>query len=432
MKNKRLTKADRHTIETLLCEGRSVRYIADILQKSPSTISREINRHTTVIKAKYNNCALRHNCATKHLCKTSCHKLCSTCSKHKCSELCTDFKPYICETKQLHSLHLCNSCKKRNVCTTEKHLYFATKAERAYRNTLVGMREGFDLTYEELCHINDLVSPLIYQGQSPFHIKQVLGDELSVSESTLRRLIDKGELDARNIDLRNKVKRKVRTKRKALHNEDVLINKTGHLYSDYLAYIAENETLTVQMDCVEGTKEDNCVLLTLHFPTFHFQLAFIMPFHTSKCVVEVFDRIENAIGTALFTSLFGVILTDNGHEFSDINGMERSVNGGRRTKIFFCEPNRSDEKGSCENNHKFIRYVIPKGTSLDLLTQDEITLMMNHINSYSRKALLGKCPYDMVRNVFPNKFFDKLGLNRIAPQDVILTLALLKKHIPSD
>ncbi len=143
------------------------------------------------------------------------------------------------------------------------------------------------------------------------------------------------------------------------------------------------------------------------------------------------DRIENTIGTALFTSLFGVILTDNGHEFKDIDGMERSVNGGRRTKIFFCEPNRSDEKGSCENNHRLIRYVIPKGTSLDSLTQRDVTLMMNHINSYSRKALAGSCPYDVAEKLFPAKFFELLELCRIASADVLLTPALFKGRVSS-
>ncbi len=423
---KRLTSADRNTIETLLFEKKSLRQIADYLGKSPSTISREIKNHTYVIKATRNDCAISHNCSASRLCGTECRYQCYKCIK--CREHCSDYVQFVCKTKQENPLKLCNTCPKHTYCTLEKHLYTAKKAQKEYRNTLIGMRDGFDLTYEQICTIDDLVSPLIRQGLSPYHIKQTLGDKLPVSESTLRRMIDKGKLNARNIDLRNKVKRKVRTKRRNIHNEDVSASKTGHLYSDYLAYTAENETLTVQMDCVEGTKEDNCVLLTLHFPTFHFQLAYIMPFHTSKCVVEVLDRIENAIGTSLFTSLFGVILTDNGHEFKDIDGMERSVNGGRRTKIFFCEPNRSDEKGSCENNHRFIRYVVPKGTSLDSYTQKDITLMMNNINSYSRKALLGKSPFEMVAGIFPDKLFKQLGLYRIAPQDIILTAELLKKH----
>lgn len=124
---------------------------------------------------------------------------------------------------------------------------------------------------------------------------------------------------------------------------------------------------------------------------------------------------------------FPVILTDNGHEFGDIKGMERSVYGGQRTKIFFCEPNRSDQKGSCENNHRLIRDVIPKGTSLDIYMQENITLMMNHINSYKRRVLLGCCPYEIAKKMMPQEFFDKLGLKRIRGNQVTLNPTLLDK-----
>ena len=45
-KSGHLTYDERVRIETLLEEGVSVRYIADRLDRSPSTISREIKRHT--------------------------------------------------------------------------------------------------------------------------------------------------------------------------------------------------------------------------------------------------------------------------------------------------------------------------------------------------------------------------------------------------
>jgi len=424
--NKRLTLAERQSIETLLSENKSIRYIAGSLNKSPSTISREINKHSITKKAKGNDCLIKSDCARKKLCNSACNKPCSKCNL--CRNHCNDYVPIVCSKKQAHPLNLCNHCFKKGLCHYTIRLYDAGKAHKQYKSTLKGMREGFDLTYEELCYINNLISPLILKGQSPYHIKQTLGSRLPVSEATLRRLIDKGELDARNIDLRNKVKRKERKKHRTMHNEDISMSKVGHLYSDYLAYIAENDVSVVQMDCVEGTREEECVLLTLHFPAFHFQLAFTMPYHTSQCVVEIFDRLENTLGTQLFSSLFGVILTDNGHEFSNLTAMEKSVNGGQRTKVFYCEPNRSDEKGSCENNHRLLRYVIPKGTNLTQFSQEDITLMMNHINSYSRKILLGRCPFDMVMAVFPNRFFKQLGLELIPPQDVLLTPALLRKH----
>ena len=107
------------------------------------------------------------------------------------------------------------------------------------------------------------------------------------------------------------------------------------------------------MDCVEGKKEDSKVLLTLYFTQFHMQLVFKLKEHTAKCVKELFDSLEKKLGKELFAICFPIILTDNGHEFSDIDGLENSLFGGKRTKIFFCDPNRSDQKWQCENNQNF-------------------------------------------------------------------------------
>lgn len=93
--------------------------------------------------------------------------------------------------------------------------------------------------------------------------------------------------------------------------------------------------------------------------------------------------------------------------------MERSYITGTRTKVFFCEPNRSDQKGACENNHKLFRYVIPKGTSIDELKQSDITLITNHINSYRRKSLFGSSPYELAMKYIPEEFFTSLGLKLI-------------------
>ncbi len=235
------------------------------------------------------------------------------------------------------------------------------------------------------------------------------------------------DLDARNIDLRNTVQRKPRRKRPNIGYKTMKAVKEGHKYEDYLAYMAENDVMAVQMDCVEGKKDEKPALLTLHFPAAHMQVAVIMPEQTSSEVVYALDKIEMQLGSRLFTECFPVILTDNGHEFSDIEGMERSVSGGKRTMVFFCEPNRSDEKGACENNHKYMRYVIPKGTSLEPFMQEDISLMMDHVNSFKRKSLGGKCPYQLGRLLLPSDFFNLLGLTEIPPDEVNLCPALLRK-----
>ena len=140
----------------------------------------------------------------------------------------------------------------------------------------------------------------------------------------------------------------------------------------------------------------------------------------------LFDNLEKKLGKELFSICFPLILTDNGHEFSDIDGLENSLFGGKRTRIFFCEPNRSDQKGQCENNHKLIRTILPKGASFKSLTTSDVLLVTNHINSYVRKSLFGKSPYEIAINTLPGEFFTKLKLKMISESDVNLTPKLLK------
>lgn len=424
-KGKHLTYPQRCVIEALLGEGQSIRYIARKIDYSPSTVSREIRKHTVIKKSHSNDCLNRSNCNKKHACGSiSCTKKCKTCNK--CKKHCSEYIQAFCDT--LEERGLCNGCNKITCCNFEKHLYKADVAENEYKELLVNRRNGFDLTYEEIERINELVSPLIKKGQSPYHIKQALGSELFISESTLRRRIASNELDVRLIDLKEAVKRKSRKRRNSMHNELTSPSKVGRMYEDFLCYITENEVSVVEMDCVEGKKEDSCAILTLHFVTFHMQLYYIMPEHTTACVVSVLDMIEEAIGCELFAELFEVLLTDNGHEFWDIDGMERSITEGVRTKVFFCEPNRSDQKGACENNHKLFRCIVPKGTSIDGFNQADMVMATNHVNSYCRKSLFGSCPYELAMRVIPEDFFILLGLELVDAKDVQLTPSLLKRY----
>lgn len=429
-KNAHLTYDDRVRIEALLEEEVSLRYIAERLDKSPSTISREIKKHTKAIPhRKCCDCMYFKDCSVRNACRPdgSCPQKCKNCQKAKA--YCPDYVQTFCGRLEDSPLHLCNSCHKRHLCHFEQHLYSAENAYSEYRDRLVNSRSGFDLTGGQLDSIDRIVSPLIKKGQSVYHIVQTNKNELAVSESSIRRLIKASELEVRDIDLKEAVRRRPR-KRKKIH-PDPSVLKTGHLYCDYLEYIKKHDVSVVQMDCVEGKPEDRRALLTLHFSMPHMQLAFLLEEHTSSQVAAALDTMEKKLGKGLFASCFPVILTDNGHEFWDISGMERSVYGGIRTKIFFCEPNRSDQKGQCENNHKLIRNVIPKGTSLDGFTQEDILLMMNHINSYKRKSLFGCCPYEIAKKMLPQDFFDLLGLKRIRGNQVMLSPALLKSGSPS-
>ncbi len=427
--SKHFTFEERCKIEELLNKQVSIRTIAAKLGKSPSSVSREISRNGTKIRPGKNVCINNDMCSKRRVCgKEECRRPCSVCPR--CAKFCEDYEERICE--KLNKYKCCNACNRRSSswCKLRKFVYEAIEAQKKANTRAAESRIGFDLTGEQLEQLNEFISPLIKSGLSPYHIKQTLGG-IAPSESTIRRLIDAGELDAKNIDLRKKVKMKPRKKRMKKAEYLVLSSKKeGRKYADYLKFKEENDFISVEMDCVEGLKSDKKVLLTLYFKDYHFQLAFLLESHTKAAVVKAIDDLEKALDYEVFNAFFGIILTDNGHEFSDIDGLETSCiySDLKRCQIFFCEPNRPDEKGGCECNHRLIRYVIPKGTSLDKYTQDDITLMMNHINSYNRRACGGKSPFDLMESIAPSLFFKRLGLQRMASSEVNLTPSLLTRE----
>lgn len=430
MTRKHLTKKERTIIMKMLNSRCTIRNIAKRLGRSPSTISREISNNAEAISGRGMECANKNDCTRHNLCnKQGCKQPCNTCLR--CRIFCDDFVEKKCRY-YLDNHCLCNGCKKQKTCKLSKRIYIDSKAQDAYKKTIKNAHTGTRLRTDELSNISDLIMPLVNQGQSLCHIKQTHNEDIPVSVSTLYRLINDNKLDVRNIDLAEKVKRKMRkndnsNRKKGSEEQLKEESKEGHLYSDFQAYISENDVMVVQMDCVEGLKTDNVTLLTLHFVAFHFQIAFIMKECSTVCVVKTLNRLETLLGQELYHTLFEVILTDNEEEFKDISGIETSIFGGQRTKLFYCDVFRSDEKGSCENNHRFIRKVVPKGFSFKYYNQSDITKMMNHINSYTRRSICGKSPYQLAKAALPEEFFTMLNLKEIPPDEIILNPSLLKR-----
>lgn len=141
------------------------------------------------------------------------------------------------------------------------------------------------------------------------------------------------------------------------------------------------------------------------------QLYFALEKHDSASVVAMLDRIKTSLSKELCATSFSLILTDNSKEFSDIQGMERSVFGVKRTLIFFCEPNRSEQKAQCETNHKLFCRIVPKGTSVEAFMQADMTLVTNHINSYVKKLCSGNVCIHLPGPFFRMIFLHSLVLN---------------------
>lgn len=139
------------------------------------------------------------------------------------------------------------------------------------------------------------------------------------------------------------------------------------------------------MDCVEGKKGTNATLLVLTERKTRMEIIRLMPAKTAKNVVKVLNKIEKKIGKKKFSCIFKTITIDNGTEFSDTEGIEKSVFGGMRTKSYYCHPYSSWERGSNENQNKLVRRQYPKGYDFTNSTPAEIHKLEKWINTYPRK-----------------------------------------------
>jgi IS30 family transposase len=188
------------------------------------------------------------------------------------------------------------------------------------------------------------------------------------------------------------------------------------------------DTPLVEMDTVEGEKGGK-VLLTLHFVQAEMMLAFLRDHNDSRSVIDIFDLLYETIGHDLFCKVFRVCLTDNGSEFSNPVALENSSDGRQRTRIFYCDPGRPDQKGSAERNHEFIRRFFPKGSSFDHCTQEDIRIMMDHINSYHRESIGGRSPYEMFSFMYGEEILKLLKCHTVPASEVTLKKSVFRKEV---
>ena len=430
--HKHLTLSDRINIERGLNSSDSFAEIARVTHKDPSTISKEVRKHSRTKEYKgYGNIPCEANrdthfrCRLKHVCgDMDCDILCRLCKKFRCSSICKAYQPQQC-SKLKKAPYVCNGCGKRTGCMLEKKVYSSKYADDCYRTLLSSSREGINQTPESIQRMNDTLTPLINKGQSIAHIYATHAEDLKCSRRTLYSYIDAGIFDVRNVDLRRKVKYKKRRKPTDTNAKDRSY-RIGHNYEDFKARTEKGHCSIVEMDCVEGNKNSHKVLLTFTFRSTHLMLLFLLEEQTQKEVRKVFDWLEDQLGTECFHKLFEIILTDGGSEFSDRTAMETAADGSQRTSVYYCDPYSFWQKGSCEKNHEYIRYVRKKGSSFDDLDQEKVTLLANHINNTKRDSLNGHSPLELSHLLLDTKLFTVMGYGTIDPDDVMLTPELLK------
>ena len=428
--NKHMDLSQRIVIEKMLNDRESFKSIARKIDKDCTTVSKEVRlRRVSMCTGAYgrafNDCLLRRDCPQTGVCgKPGCaKKRCCFCGL--CVRSCDEYKKEHCTLRQKPP-YVCNGCEARQKCTLEKAIYRASAAQREYEKSFSESHSGIVIDESEALRLDEIISPLVRKGQSIHHICTHHGDEIMFSEKTIYNYYDSGVFSTMNLDLPRKVRYRPRRSRHDVFKRDRSCRE-GRSYDDFLAFTQQNPDVPVtEMDTVEGVKGGS-VLLTIHFTDSRLMLAFLRAANTSASVTKVFDSLYGTLGHELFEELFPVLLTDNGSEFSDPRAIEFNSEGKERTRIFYCDPSCPHQKGAAENNHELIRRIVHKGLPFDPYSQEDITLMMNHVNSYARKTLGRRSPYETFQFLHGADVLKKLGAVPILPDEVTLRPSLLKK-----
>ena len=426
---------DRLAIETGLCRGDSFKRIAKTIDRHPSTVAHEVLSNRTFIRATYyaeKDCAKVRQCVSTGLCgaaKSACRKKCKYCHGFDCRSVCERYVSIACH-KPEHPPYVCNRCKDRKLCIKDKYIYTAAYADASASRRRSESRQGIHLTDEQKTFVEQLVLPLILKGQPLSHIYSEHENELPMSMRSLYNYIDGGKLEIKSIDLRRKVSyRRRRKPRKPSPLVDQSYRE-GRSYEDYESYIKYTGESVLEMDTVKGRREKGKRLLTMIFQDNSIMLLFLMPDGKAESVKRVFDYLERGLGLERFQRLFPVFLTDNGGEFKKADELELTEDLEFRTHVFFCDPMASWQKPHIEKNHEYIRYVLPRGKSFDPYTQEDITLLMNHINSTRRPSLGNKAPYELITEEDEDMktLFSFMKMDLIPPDEVHLMPDLLKQR----
>lgn len=411
IKGSHLSLEERKIIEENICKGLRKFETAKELNRSQSTIGKEIKNNR---KRRYSQLE-----DSPWLCKH--YNECKVCIGK-----CRDFEEISCFRRD-RFIGACNCCPEIKRCKKTKFFYYANVAQKNYEYTLKDSRQGVNLNTTELYELAHIICPLIKQGQSIYTILEN-HKEITQCEKTIYTYIEMGlfkDWGVTSIDLRRKVTRKIRKKKK-LKKRSEPADYTGRKYEDYLEYIKNNPTFaTTEMDTVYNN-QSGPYIQTFIFENTGLMIGVLKKQKTAEEMSNSLNYFQDILPDEMFKKLFGLLLTDRGSEFAKPNLFEINHETGEiRSKIFYCDAQMSSQKPHVENNHIFVRDIIKKKAKTNDLTQDKLNLMFSHINSVTRKSLGGKTPYEAFKFFYGKETLDKLNIQEIAKDKVTLQPYLL-------
>lgn len=422
-----LNLIQRTQLQTLLKVKRSLSSIAKEMNISRQTLYRELLRNSyTISRDKFD---IKSSCVHYLECKKekkSYRLICpNDCIKYSPGrQFCLKKYPFVC-----------NFCSKKKGCQFLQYYYDASKASSLYHTRIQEANNTPKTSSNEIKRINKIVSPLIMNGQS---VEAVLMShpEINKSSLTIRNWIKKNTLDCKLSNLRMNGRRIPRKYNYSGNEDHIRLStlKIGHKYNDYLFYYKSHpNALIVELDSIIGCIDGKQTVLTIHLVQHKFQFGFILETHSKD---EVYLKLKSFLlnlkdfddqyGTVMYRTFSEILLCDNGIEFDSLLDL---MNNNEYCHVFFCKPSAPYQKGACEKNHVLVRYIHYKGWSFDSLSQNDIDLLFSNINSYPRKSLNGKTPYQSVLDDsrLGKEFLYFTGISKVSCDDVILTPSLLYK-----
>ncbi len=396
-KHLHLTLNDRIEIQTCLEKGMSFKAIGKRISKDQTTVSKEVKRNSFI-------------------------KLTTVIKKDKEEHLFTENCPLLVKAP-----FVCNPCRRfRCQCTFNKFVYYAKTAQDTYEKKLSQSREGIPLNKESFYEMDKILSDGIAKGQHIYHITKT--HNFKASNATIYNHINKGYFSFCKIDLPRAVKFKPRKSKNELDYVPKGL-KIGRSYNDFLNYIQENDISSwVEMDTVIGEIGGKAIL-TLHFTQFNFMLGFLLDEKTSLAVSQVIQSLKAKLraNNISFSSLFPIVLTDNGGEFANVFAVEDDTNGNPESKVFFCDPYKSCQKGKIEKNHTLFRDIVPSGSSFNNFDQEMLNTFFSHVNCVKRAKFNGKSPYDLFLFTYGDDILSIFNIEQIPADEVIQSPKLLKQ-----
>ena len=369
---KHITFEQRKVISSGITNNYKLKIIGKNLQIDPTSISKEVKRNR-----------IETSIGLKNTCKR------------------TQRWPYVC-----------TGCNKRyNNCPFTKYRYDASSVQQKANYNLINSRRGIDIDTDEFKQLDTIIKKGVEENKSIYQIKFENNETIKKSISTLYGYINKGYLTTKRIDLSYAVTYKKRKHNKKYeYSENNKIDRTGHTYLDYLAYIHQHPGIYVwQLDFFGAIRSDNNNILTFLLPILQFSLLNIIKNPNSEKVVNFFDSLEDKIGIDAFKKLIPVILTDRDPNFADINGICFSKKTNEeRCKLFFCDPYVSNQKPNVENMNKQLRLFLPKGKSIDKYSNNDIAIINKTILNKPLRSLDSNTPKDAFIKVFDEDLFNKL------------------------